>query len=382
MPRRKSDQPTPSDATDSDLMAVVDATDPTAASPQDAAPSQPETPPAVEPRPVEATVQSGRSGAGAFFGVVLGGIIAAAGGFGLARLMPDLLPMHGDSALSETVAAQAEEIAALRQQLAALPAKPAPDPGLEARLAALEEAQSPDLATRLAALESQVAALPLSGSATAADPAILADLAALKQQVATLGAGGTVPADVLAAAEAAESRLAEAEARAAALAEQASAFATAARRAAAVDRIAAALDSGAPFAAAAGELGPDLPSALADHAAAGLPTIAELQTGFEDAARRALEDALRANMGESWTDRVSNFLRSQTGLRSLTPREGDDPDAILSRAEAALTAGRITDALAELDAMPDAGKPALADWIAEAQIRTAAEDALAQLLAQ
>ena len=114
----------------------------------------------------------------------------------------------------------------------------------------------------------------------------------------------------------------------------------------------------------------------------GIPTIADLRDSFEDAARQSLEDALRANMGESWTERVSNFLRSQTGLRSLTPREGDDPDAILSRAEAALGAGRIADALVELDAMPDAGKPALADWVAEAGIRTAAEHALSQLLSQ
>ncbi|MCZ8151418.1 MAG: hypothetical protein O9292_03330, partial [Rhodobacteraceae bacterium] len=151
---------------------------------------------------------------------------------------------------------------------------------------------------------------------------------------------------------------------------------------AALDRIAAALDSGSPFAAAAAELGPDLPPALADHAASGLPTIADLQISFEEAARRALEEALRANMGESWTDRVSNFLRSQTGLRSLTPREGNDPDAVLSRAEAALGQGRVADALAELDAMPEAGKPALSDWIAEAGVRTAAQDALSQLLAR
>lgn len=384
MARRKSDEPTPDP--EGDLMAVVEATDPQTSAAEAEPPVPPETPPATEPRPTQVMVQSGGGGARSFIGMVLGGIIAAGTGFGLARLMPDLLPVAGDNTLSQTVAAQAEELAALREQIAALPAKPAPDPGVEARLAALEAAPQIDLSTletRLATVETQIAALPSGTStSTATDPAILAELAALKQQVATLGSGGTVPADVIAAAEAAEARLKQAEASASALAEEAMAAAAAARRSAALDRIAAALDSGAPFASAAAELGPDLPPALADHAASGLPTIADLRTSFEDAARRALEEALRANMGESWTDRVSNFLRSQTGLRSLTPREGDDPDAVLSRAEAALGQGRIADALAELEAMPEAGKPALSDWIAEAQVRNAAQDALSQLQAR
>jgi hypothetical protein len=118
---------------------------------------------------------------------------------------------------------------------------------------------------------------------------------------------------------------------------------------------------------------------LADNAVAGLPTIADLQDSFAPAARDALEAALRANMGESWTERVSSFLRSQTGLRSLTPREGDDPDAVLSRAEAALSDGRVADAMAELQAIPEAGKAALQEWLALAQTRVDAEAAVAAL---
>lgn len=381
MPRRKSEESTP--PPEGDLMAVVEATDPQTAPSEPAPPAQPEIGKEKEPTPERALVSKKGGGAGVFFGMLLGGIFAAGLGFGLARLMPDLLLVTSDSTLSETVAMQAEELAALREQLAALPAKPAPDPAIEERIARLEAASTSDLSafeSRLAAMESQIATLPTSVASV--DPAIVADLSALKQQVAALGSGGTVPADVIAAAEAAEARLQQAEARALALAEEAALAAASARRAAALDRIAAALDSGAPFAAAAADLGPELPTALADHAAAGLPTIPDLQNAFEEAARRSLEDALRANMGESWTDRVSNFLRSQTGLRSLTPRQGDDPDAVLSRAEAALASGRVAEALSELDAMPAAGKPALANWIAEAGKRTAAEDALSQLLSE
>lgn len=361
---------------EADLMAVVEATEPAAADPvPEAAPERVmETP--VAPPPER------RGGGGAFLGMVLGGVIAAGAGFGLARFLPDLLPVGSDAGLAETVQAQAAEIAALREQVAALPDKPAADADIEARLAALEGAAAPDLAGiegRLAALEAKVDGL---GTATGgASPEMVAELQALKDQVSQLGSGGTVPADVTAAAEAAEARLKEAEARAVAMAQEAEAAAVASRRAAAIDRIAAALDSGAPYQGALRDLGAEVPTVLADTAAAGLPTVAELADTFPDAARDALEAALRANMGESWTERVSNFLRSQTGLRSLSPREGDDPDAVLSRAEAALEAGDVATAVKELEAMPEAGKPALADWLAQAQVRVEAEAAFAALAA-
>lgn len=359
---------------DTDLMAVVEATEPVAAEPaSEVAPERVLEAP-VAPPPER------RGGSGAFFGMVLGGVIAAGAGFGLARYMPDLLPVGAESGLAATVQAQAEEIAALREQVAALPVKPAADPQLESRVAALEGAVAPDIAGiegRLAALEAAVGGMGSVG----APPELAAELQALKDQVARLGSGGTVPADVTAAADAAEARLKEAEARAAAMAEEAAAAAAASRRAAAVDRVAAALDSGAPYQGALRDLGADVPPVLAENAAGGLPTVAELADSFPVAARDALEAALRANMGESWTERVSNFLRSQTGLRSLSPREGDDPDAVLSRAEAALEAGDVATAVTELQAMPESGKPALADWLAQAQLRVDAEAAFAALAA-
>lgn len=377
MAKRKTDEATPPQ--EPDLMAVVEATEPTAA-PEAVSEPKPEAVPEASFAPPP--TPRGRGGFGTFLGLVLGGAVAAGAGFGLARYMPDLLAVGTDDSLAATVEAQTQEIAALREQLASLPSKPAADPVIEERLAALEAAAPPDLSSvesRLAEMEAKLSAVPTGEGAVPA--ALMADLAALKEQVATLGTGGTVPADVIAAAESAEARLQEAEARAAALAQEAEAAAAASRRAAALDRIAAALDSGAPYAAALRDLGGDVPPALADNAGAGLPTVPELHDAFPAVARASLEAALRANMGESWTDRVSNFLRSQTGLRSLTPREGDDPDAILSRAEAALAAGDVAAAITELDAMPEAGKPALEDWLASARLRVEAEAAFAALAA-
>jgi len=384
MARRKTED---ADTTeDADLMAVVEATDPRAddAAATVAAESQAERQDAkaeapVAPPPVPATSSS--RGAGSFLALVLGGAVAAGGGFGLARLMPDLLAVSGNGEISEALAAQDAEIAALKAELATRPDME----DVVARLAALEAAPTPasaaEMEGKVTALEAAVKALearplPVEGGG---DPALAAEVTALRKQVAALSAGGSVPADVLAAADAAEARLKDAEARATAMAQAAEAAAIAARRAAALDRLAAALDSGAPYAAALADLGADVPAVLADNAAVGLPTVADLADAFPEVARQFLEDALRANMGESWTDRVSSFLRSQTGLRSLSPKEGSDPDAVLSRAEAALRAGEVGTAIAELSAIPDAGKPALADWLAQATIRVDAEAAIATL---
>ncbi|MBC2836005.1 COG4223 family protein [Paragemmobacter straminiformis] len=356
MARGKSETPQP----DADLMATVEATDPDTPHPAPAPEitAEPAATPVQAPAPKAATPRN--AAPATFLALVLGGAVAAGAGFALARLQPGLL------AITPPQADSSAELQALKDQIAALPA---PDAGLADRLAALESALT-QLSDRVAAVESRPAG--------AADPALAAQVTALQEQVATLSNGAAVPADITAAVEAAEARLKQAEEKANALAAQAEAAAQATRRDAALDRVAAAMDSGAPFAATLADL-PDLPPALADHAATGLPSVAALRDAFPAAARDALAAALRANMGESWTDRVSSFLRSQTGLRSLSPREGDDPDAVLSRAEAALSAGDVATALTELAALPEAAKPALADWIAQAQLRLDAEAALASL---
>ncbi len=84
-------------------------------------------------------------------------------------------------------------------------------------------------------------------------------------------------------------------------------------------------------------------------------------------------------MGASWTSRIATFLETQTGARSLTPRAGNDPDAILSRAEADLTKGDLAAALKEVMALPDAARPAMAGWLARAHLRQNAADAIAAL---
>ncbi len=83
--------------------------------------------------------------------------------------------------------------------------------------------------------------------------------------------------------------------------------------------------------------------------------------------------------GVGFLDRLTGFLRAQLGMRSLRPREGNEPEAILARAEAALQEGDLARALAELDSLPPAGLEAMASWRAKAEQRLAALALLARL---
>ena len=314
-----------------------------------------------------------------FVAALSGGAIAAVVGFGLAQFVPDGWPLPDSTAQTARIEAQDATIVALQAEVAALAAGlPAAD--LEPRLAVLAAsvAALPDLApfeARLAALEAQLAtlaALPAGGGG-----ASLAAIAALQAEVGRLKASGG--GDVAAMTAAAEARMKEAAAQADRLKAEAEALAADTRMRAALGRLQAALDSGAPYAAALTDLGADIPAVLQDAAATGLPTLGDLQDGFPEAARMALEAALKDNLGESWAERVSTFLRSQTGARALTPRDGTDPDAVLSRAEAALTQGDVRMALTELAGLPEAAQAGMAAWRLSAGQRLEAEAAVAAI---
>ncbi len=374
-------------------------------------PPEPAPRPAMQEPAAPAAPPPRRSGA--FIGFLTGGVIAAAGGFALARYVPDGWPLRDTGALKAQVEQQAAMMADLKTQIDALAARETPDVGaelatlraeLEQKLAALPaapdtaaladtarsaaEAALAGLETRLAAVESRPVGSGVAGATgdgvsqdalAAYDQELQALKAAVESQSAA-GAGATEELKALAAAT--ESQLAAAAAEAEKLRAEAEAAGQAAMARAAVTRILAALDAGGPFSSAVAELtetGHEVPAVLADVAVTGVPTLPDLQRAFPDAARAALDAALKANMGESWTDRVASYLRTQTGARSLVPLEGNDPDAVLSRAEAALDAGQVGVALTELSALPDAAQPALAGWIAAATQREAASAAVAAL---
>lgn len=357
--------------TDSPVDAPIDAEKLPPERAQIPAGAAPEFPPQSAP----GGAATGRSGFGA---LVLGGAVAAVLGFALAQVVPlsGGAPAISGGASADDLAAIKSDLADLRASVAAAP--PTDTSGLTARLDAMESQLSGLAAPDLSAVEGRIAALearPL-GSLSAADTAALAGL---QSEVAALKSGGISQAQVDAANAALQAKLDEAMAAASAMQTNAADTAAKAAQRGAVLQIGAALDSGAPYSSAIKALeGVSVPEALVANAA-GLPSLKSLQDGFPPAARTALDAALKADMGAGWTDRALSFLRTQVGARSLSARDGTDPDAILSRAEAALSAGDVPAALSELDALPEIAKTAMAQWRLGADQRQAAQAALATL---
>ena len=325
----------------------------------------PKLPPPEQPAPR-------RSG---IFGPLLGGALAAVGGFALSHF--NVLGLATDTSGIPTLTAQLDQVT--KQQAATTGKLDADIAALADRVAKLESAPAPaepDL-SRIDALDQRLAAIeaiPADGNASTA--ALTAKVAELEQRLASLPAGGTDPAlqqkldDALA-------RLTEAETAATARATEADAAAQAAAYAKALDVLSAAVASGQPFAAELQALAdPALTSALEATAGSGVPSLAQLQSSFPDAAREALRLARDLSTEDGWGDRLVDFLATQTGARPLTPLEGTTPDAILSRAEFALSEGRTADALAELDPLDPAVKAALDPWTTQAKAHLAAATAL------
>lgn len=341
--------------------------------PDEAAPTGADEAPPAAPAPVVRTEQV-TVRQGGFWSMLLGGIAAAGIGVFAAPyvLPPDWFAPQGVS--EAELDAQAGRIAALEERLAGL-APPADQSG---EIDGLSQTLT-DLTGRIAEIEARVGELaarpapqaPASGVSEGA-------VAALEDRLAAQGAEYAAQQGAIDALRAEIAALrGEAEAQEAAARDSAQAV----LRRAALTRIRTALDTGEGFAPALADLretGAEVPEALAALAENGAPTRAALAESFPEAARAALA-AARAEAGEGTS--VTGFLRSQLGVRSLTPREGEDPDAVLSRAEAALSGGRLAEALAEIEALPETARAPLADWAAQARSRAAALAAAEALLA-
>lgn len=305
--------------------------------------------------------------------MIFAGIIAALAGFIAARsdilepIFPGLATQAGaDPELVEqlkaTVTDLSDRIDQSSEQIAVL----------SAQVETLSQAEAP---TDLGPLEQQLATLSdridTLGSTSSTAPIVPDE--AIDAALSDLRATAAAQQDEI-------DRLLD-DARLARENAEASASATLAR--AAINRVLAAVDSGAPFAAALGDLEQagvsDIPDALRAAAADGVQPLSDIQASAPDAARAALAAARAAEDGGG----LGAFFERQLGTRSILPTEGSDPDAVLSRVEAAARDGRLGDALAEAEALPEAAQSALAPWLLQAQQRheaVTAANALAQSL--
>ncbi len=348
-----------------------------------AAPTAKESPDkAPEPKPVHKTR---RRGLPVFLGLVLGGVVAASIGFYAARyLVPEGWPFPGvtpdpDPILVEQVA-QSERLNALEGRagdMSATITELQTDQTAEALTIQLESAEMrlAELANTLNALNTRLSVvekIPRGSGTEAAEAAAAAyerELAKMRKMLAS----------ELARIEAAGVEARTAGQDAAQEAQQAAARA-------ALAQLQMALESGQPFEGALDAIseatGQAIPEVLKKAAGSGAPTLPQLQNDFPAAARMALDAALAAAVADGSVGRFAGFMRSQLGARSLEPREGDDPDAILSRAEEALRQGQIATALQEIGALPEVGRTKMAGWSQQAQMRLDVLQATETLTAQ
>lgn len=337
-----------------------------------------------EPQVIRETVVEKKSG---FMSTAVGGAVAAILGFGAAQFVGTPLPffpqpapnpfeeeargaLKSQSDQIETLVAQsadtqkAVEIIDLAPVVASVAGLEDQINGSEAILKAMGD--------ELASFDSRLTAIEKAPMADAVSPESIAayerELDALRKSITDQQAALEVQR-VEIQAMAAEAIQAESNAEG---------HATLAASRAALAEITAMLQTGKSFAqplAVLTDNGVAVPAALSSVAADGVPTLTALAGEFPELARNALNAARKAG-GEAEADGggLASFFQKQLGARSVTPREGDDPDAVLSRAEAAVKSGDLDTALTEIDALPDAAKAELDGWLVQAGMQ---RDALA-----
>ncbi|HEY9039556.1 MAG TPA: hypothetical protein VIN05_11535 [Roseovarius sp.] len=325
---------------------------------------------APQPQTAQPDIARPAARRGGFLGLLLGGVCAAAIGFGAAYyILPELGILPADTSATDDVAGklaeQSDRITALDARIDAIPG--APDiSSIEAGQADMA-AQISDMSDQVSALAARLSDIEDQPTGPAGDGVTTGQLTELRRELKAQGDQVT-------------RLVAEAEQRD----EAARASAQQELRRAALMRIRTALDTGTPFAPALGDLeraGMAAPDALQDVAESGVPTQSGLQEAFAPAARAALATARKSGdepSGDFWS-----FMSGQLGARSLERREGPGTDAVLSRAEDDLRQGNLQAALTEIEALPDPARAELAGWAESARARMqaiAAYDALAAKL--
>lgn len=281
------------------------------------------------------------------------------------------------AAVTAELSSQSDRIAALSSALDAL--RNSAPLGSTAGLEGAQAEAIPALQSLVAQLRSQIdtqdqriadlAARPV------AEPQAGPDLEALSQQAAEL------QGQIRAAAEQAQSQIAAAQQQAEKVRQETENVGRRAQITAATAGLQTALETGGNLAGGLSDLraaGVQPPAALT----ADVPALAFLQRDFDDAARAGLRASLKAeSRGEGAMGAIGNFLRVQTGARSVQAKDGTDPDAILSRAGAAVRAGDMAAALGEIATLPKPGQDAMSGWTANAKRWADARAALTDLAA-
>ena len=148
----------------------------------------------------------------------------------------------------------------------------------------------------------------------------------------------------------------------------------------AMTRLQAAVDTGKAYTdllvQIAKDAAVDIPDALLNPSHDGVSPLLKLQQDFPEAARKGLKASIKASAGDGISSKFVAFVQAQVGARSLEEKPGDDPDAILSRAQGALNRGELAAAVGLVRQLPVEGINAMSDWLAPAEMRLEAYKAL------
>ena len=215
------------------------------------------------------------------------------------------------------------------------------------------------------------------------------EIADLKAKVAALSQSSPVNGDgeIAAALAGLDERTAKLEAGLSTLSGEIDKDQAGARSAASVlalGNLRAAVDAGKPYAAELASirrLAPEIRNfgALPAFADQGIPTLPELTASFATAKDTALA-ALPAPKDESFLGSLLASAKSMVKVRRIdAAATGDDPDAVLARAEAMLKQGELAEAVKEVDGLSGALREAFASWIDAARARASAEATLSNI---
>lgn len=342
-----------------------------------AEPAETPSPPNPPPRPA-AVARSGPSWGLLGTAVVAGALLGTALTYGLASVVP--LPAPAQLDLQPLVSAQADRVATLEERLAAVEAGTldvrslvdTAQSGIEGRIDALEAAladvrdavptptDTTAIEGRLRTLTSRVDAIA-AGASSADAGAMAENIADLEQDLARLQ---TELDAAQARSQSAVSGLAALEAEVASLRTD---FETAAAEpelppqpdtaplALLASNLETAFLTGRPYAtelAGLATIAPpvEVPEVLALRAGTGLVPPDELERDFAAAVPVML--AARPAGSDRWEDNAANLLSSLLAIRPAGETEGDAPEAVMSRLEAAMARHDYAGALALFAALP------------------------------
>ncbi|NOX39523.1 MAG: hypothetical protein GXP05_03155 [Alphaproteobacteria bacterium] len=329
-----------------------------------------------------------------FSGLVLGGLVAGAIGYGAAIITassPEIIPPDQASIPAEILSRfnQLETRISVLEQ----PKKSTELDKLRTTVAALKsslESETNALSKRLLDTETKLkTALSATSNPTKTNDTNSADLVTsysseinqIKAQIADQQArSDELSARLDAVAKQAGAQLSEAKTKIENLSKSAKKVVQSLDLSVATERLRTAIETGRPFgdllASIAAETKTTLPATLQINGQNGVATLSQLQKDFPEAARQALKSSIQADAGSGFGSKITAYVKSQIGVRSLEEKAGDGPDAVLSQAEASLGRGQLAQAIDLLQKLPPEGVASMGDWLTAANTSLAVRAAL------